>query len=349
MATAMEIDDNKCASLQKNINPFTKQPYSEKYLQDLKKRKRLPVYNFQQIFMDLLEEKQNKCIIVTGSGSGKSTQIPQWCLEYSRKINNTKSIVCTQPQKGAAIELAKRVASEIDVKLGTIVGYNVRSDRIYDETTKLIFMTPEVLLHEVISNIKIDKYHIIIIDEAHERQINIDMLISLLYYSLKNTDDLKIIIMGATLDAAKFQNFFDKSPLLSIPGFTYPIEIIYDNECTVAPQNGIHEILEKIAVLVVQIHFKNTNGDILVFLPGKEDILNTEKYINFKLKQTSPLKKLSIIHLNGQLSKSNQDKALKKRQERIVILETNIAETSSTIDNIMFVIDSGYIKESHYN
>ncbi|KAF7991006.1 hypothetical protein HCN44_000811 [Aphidius gifuensis] len=220
--------------------------------------------------MDLLEEKENKCIIVTGE---------------------TGFVV--------AIELAKRVASEIDVELGTIVGYNVRFDRIYDETTKLIFMTTGVFLHEVISDIKNDKYYIIIIDKAHERRINIDMLISLVYYPLKNTDNLKIIIMSATLDAAKFQKIFDKSPLLSIPGFTYPIGIIYDNECPDDEQsaNGIHEILEKIAELIVQIHFNNTNGDILVFLPGKEDILNTEKYIEYPV----PLRKLlstleNLIH-----------------------------------------------------
>lgn len=199
----------------------------------------LPVWEYKQAFMTTISKNQ-VTVLVGETGSGKTTQIPQCCVEWVREYSaNKKGVACTQPRRVAAMSVAARVADEMDVVLGQEVGYSIRFEDCSSAKTILKYLTDGMLLREAMSDPLLENYSCLVLDEAHERTLATDILMGLLKEIAKQRQDLKIIVMSATLDAGKFQDYFDKVPLFSIPGRTFPVEI---------------------------------EGDILLFLTGQEEI-----------------------------------------------------------------------------
>ena len=227
-----------------------------------RKRIQLPVWEYQDKFLDILDK--NKIIVLVGeTGSGKTTQIPQWCVDYCRKSNNKIGVACTQPRRVAAMSVATRVAEEMDVELGQEVGYSIRFEDCCSARTVLKYCTDGMLLREAMSDPLLEAYSIIMLDEAHERTLSTDLLMGVLKHVVAKRNDLKIIVMSATLDAGKFQNYFDNCPLMNVPGRTHPVEIFYTPE----PER---DYLEAAIRTVVQIHVCEEEGDVLLFLTGQE-------------------------------------------------------------------------------
>jgi pre-mRNA-splicing factor ATP-dependent RNA helicase DHX16 len=201
-------------------------------------------------------------IIVGETGSGKTTQIPQYLYGYCR---DGMKIGCTQPRRVAAMSVAARVAQEMDTKLGNKVGYSIRFEDCTSERTRIKYMTDGMLLREFLSEANLQSYSVIIIDEAHERTLHTDVIFGLVKDIARFRPDLKVLISSATLDAQKFSDFFDEAPVFRIPGRRFPVEIFY----TKAPEA---DYIDACVVTVLQIHVTQDSGDILVFLTGQEEI-----------------------------------------------------------------------------
>lgn len=294
-------------------------------------------------------------VFVGETGSGKTTQIPQFVLfDDMPHLNGRKQVACTQPRRVAAMSVAKRVADEMDVQLGQEVGYNIRFEDKTGPNTILKYMTDGMLLREAMNDHNLDRYSCIILDEAHERTLATDILMGLLKEVSLRRPDLKIIIMSATLDAQKFQGYFNNAPLLAVPGRTHPVEIFYTPE----PER---DYVEAALRTVLQIHATEPEGDILLFLTGEEEIEDACRKISLEgdelLRETDcgPLK---VYPLYGTLPPQHQqrifDPAPPPRRPggapgRKVIVSTNIAETSLTIDGIVYVVDPGFSKQKVYN
>ncbi|OCH84806.1 P-loop containing nucleoside triphosphate hydrolase protein [Obba rivulosa] len=271
-------------------------------------------------------------------------------------------VVCTQPRRLAATSVAKRVANEMDVHLGKEVGYSVRfEDMTEPGTTFLKYMTDGMLMREAMNNPTLAGYSTVIIDEAHERTIATDILMGLLKSLAKRRSDLKIIIMSATLDTSKFRSFFANSttkepaPLLKIPGRPYPIKTLY--------LSRLDQDYVKMAIrTTLRIHTKEDPGDVLVFLTGEEEIEDACRMITLKaegLMNQSPnsVGPLVCVPLYSSLSPSEQARAFeppppaRKRggpPGRKVVVATNVAETSLTIDGIVYIVDSGFSKQKDF-
>lgn len=227
-----------------------------------RKRIQLPVWEYQENFINLLDN--NQIIVLVGeTGSGKTTQIPQWCVDYCRKRKIKTGVACTQPRRVAAMSVAARVAEEMDVQLGQEVGYSIRFEDCCSAKTILKYCTDGMLLREAMSDPLLEAYSIILLDEAHERTLSTDILMGVLKQVVTKRPDLKIIVMSATLDAGKFQHYFDDAPLMNVPGRTHPVEIFYTPE----PER---DYLEAAIRTVIQIHICEEEGDCLVFLTGQE-------------------------------------------------------------------------------
>ena len=204
-------------------------------------------------------------VFVGETGSGKTTQIPQFVLFDDLPHFHRKQVACTQPRRVAAMSVASRVADEMDVVLGQEVGYSIRFEDNTSANTILKYMTDGMLLREAMNDHNLDRYSCIILDEAHERTLATDILMGLLKEVAIRRPDLKIIIMSATLDAQKFQRYFGGAPLLAVPGRTHPVEIFYTPE----PER---DYVEAALRTVRQIHASEPEGDILLFLTGEEEI-----------------------------------------------------------------------------
>lgn len=216
--------------------------------------------------MRLLDENQT-IVLVGETGSGKTTQIPQWCVDYCLKQrqenDQTLCVACTQPRRVAAMSVAARVADEMDVTLGEQVGYSIRFEACTSSKTVLKYLTDGMLLREAMNDRRLGQYGVIILDEVHERTLSTDILMGVLKQLIARRKDIKIVVMSATLDAGKFQTYFDNSPLLSVPGRTHPVEILWAD----APAK---DFLEAAVETIFQIHSEEDEGDILVFLTGQE-------------------------------------------------------------------------------
>ena len=211
-----------------NINPYTNKPFSRRYFDILENRKKLPVWEQRQEFFDCI--KKNQTIVLVGeTGSGKTTQIPSMILEagYAR---GKKMIACTQPRRVAAMSVSKRVSEELDVELGEEVGYNIRFEDMTGTKTVLKYMTDGMLLREAMADPLLERYAAVVLDEAHERTLSTDILFGLIKEVAVQRPDLKLVVMSATLDAGKFQAYFDSAPLLKVPGRLHPVEIFYTPE-----------------------------------------------------------------------------------------------------------------------
>jgi len=337
---------------QSSKNPLNGQPFSIKYYDILKKRLTLPVWEYKDSFMATLDKHQTT-VLVGETGSGKTTQIPQACVEYARNLpGKTLKVACTQPRRVAAMSVAQRVADEMDVAIGQEVGYSIRFEDCTSQKTLLKYMTDGMLLREAMSDPLLEAYSCILLDEAHERTLATDILMGLLKEVAKQRPDLKIIVMSATLDAGKFQDYFDGAPLLTIPGRTFPVEIFYTPE----PEK---DYLEAAIRTVVQIHMcEEEEGDILLFLTGQEEIDEACKKITKEIDNMGQdVGQIKCIPLYSTLPPNLQQKIFEPAPPnrangaigRKVVVSTNIAETSLTIDGIVFVIDPGFSKQKVYN
>ncbi|KAL9036196.1 MAG: hypothetical protein Q9214_006244 [Letrouitia sp. 1 TL-2023] len=293
-------------------------------------------------------------VFVGETGSGKTTQIPQFVLFDDQPNIRRKFIACTQPRRVAAMSVAQRVANEMDVNLGEEVGYNIRFEDVTGPKTILKYMTDGMLLREAMNDNDLSRYSTIILDEAHERTLATDMLMGLLKEVVQRRQDLKLVIMSATLDAQKFQSYFNDAPLLAVPGRTHPVEIFYTEE----PER---DYLEAAIRTVLQIHSREPEGDILLFLTGEEEIEDTCRKINLEVDEMieeSDVGPLKVYPLYGTLPPQQQQlifgPAPQARRPggapgRKCIVSTNIAETSLTIDGIVYVVDPGFSKQKVYH
>ncbi|KAH9475508.1 DEAH-box ATP-dependent RNA helicase prp43 [Psilocybe cubensis] len=344
-----------------DVNPFTKQPHSGQYKKILETRKKLPVFAQMDEFLKIFSE--NQIIVMVGeTGSGKTTQIPQFVAYSDLPHTKGKMVACTQPRRVAAMSVAKRVADEMDVQLGRHVGYSIRFEDMTEAgTTFLKYMTDGMLLREAMNDPSLERYSTIILDEAHERTLATDILMGLLKGIAKKRKDLKIIIMSATLDALKFQKYFSlrsdaTAPLFKVPGRTHPVEVFYTQE----PEP---DYVEAAIRTVLMIHRAEDPGDILLFLTGEEEIEDACRKIKLEAddllnQDPSSVGPLSCIPLYSSLPPQQQQRIFDAAPPPItkdgppgrkVVVSTNIAETSLTIDGIVYVVDPGFSKQKVYN
>eukprot|EP00005_Dracoamoeba_jomungandri_P006061 CAMPEP_0174261780 /NCGR_PEP_ID=MMETSP0439-20130205/12156_1 /TAXON_ID=0 /ORGANISM="Stereomyxa ramosa, Strain Chinc5" /LENGTH=554 /DNA_ID=CAMNT_0015346343 /DNA_START=17 /DNA_END=1678 /DNA_ORIENTATION=+ len=332
-----------------STNPYSGRPYSRRYYEILEKRKTLPVHEQKEQFLQLM--KNNQVLILVGeTGSGKTTQIPQFALEINTAPG--KKIGCTQPRRVAAMSVAKRVADEMDVILGQEVGYNIRFEDVTSNKTVLKYLTDGMLLREAMSDPLLESYGVIVLDEAHERTLSTDVLFGLMKEILRNRKDLKLVVMSATLDAVKFQKYFDDAPLMEVPGRLFPVEIFYTPE----PER---DYLEAAIRTVTQIHLCEDPGDILLFLTGEQEIEDACKRLREQSKSMGDeVGELKVLPLYSSLPPTKQqlifEPAPPPRRPggppgRKCVVSTNIAETSLTIDGVVYVVDPGFAKQKVYN
>ncbi|EFH54707.1 hypothetical protein ARALYDRAFT_349295 [Arabidopsis lyrata subsp. lyrata] len=337
------------------INKWNGKPYSQRYYDILEKRRTLPVWLQKEEFLKTLNSNQT-LILVGETGSGKTTQIPQFVIDAVDAETSDKRrkwlVGCTQPRRVAAMSVSRRVAEEMDVTIGEEVGYSIRFEDCSSPRTVLKYLTDGMLLREAMADPLLERYKVIILDEAHERTLATDVLFGLLKEVLKNRPDLKLVVMSATLEAEKFQDYFSGAPLMKVPGRLHPVEIFYTQE----PER---DYLEAAIRTVVQIHMCEPPGDILVFLTGEEEIEDACRKINKEVgnlgDQVGPIK---VVPLYSTLPPAMQQKIFDPAPEpvteggppgRKIVVSTNIAETSLTIDGIVYVIDPGFAKQKVYN
>ncbi|GKZ82969.1 hypothetical protein AnigIFM56816_007795 [Aspergillus niger] len=306
-------------------------------------RKSLPIYQFRDQIIQAVHDHQ-VLIIVGETGSGKTTQIPQYLHEAGFTKGGMK-VGCTQPRRVAAMSVASRVAEEMGVKLGNEVGYAIRFEDNTSDKTVLKYMTDGMLLRELLTEPDLGQYSALMIDEAHERTVPTDIACGLLKDIAKARPDLKLLISSATMDAQKFQQYFDDAPIFNIPGRRYPVDIHYTSQ----PEANY---LAAAITTVFQIHVTQGSGDILVFLTGQEEIEAAEQSLQeTSRKLGNKIPEMIICPIYANLPSELQTKIFEPTppKARKVVLATNIAETSLTIDGIVYVIDPGFVKENVFN
>ena len=306
-------------------------------------RKSLPIYVYRDEFIAALEQHQI-LIIVGETGSGKTTQLPQYLHEAGYTKDGLK-VGCTQPRRVAAMSVAARVAEEMGVKVGNEVGYSIRFEDNTSDKTILKYMTDGMLLREFMTEPDLAGYQALMIDEAHERTVHTDILLALVKDLSRERPDLKLLISSATMNAEKFSTYFDDAPIFNIPGRRYPVDIYY----TPAPEANY---LAAAITTVFQIHTTQGSGDILVFLTGQDEIEAAELELTETARKLgNRVKELIICPIYANLPSDLQSKIFEPTppNARKVVLATNIAETSLTIDGIVYVIDPGYVKENVFN
>src|SRR3954463_14551 len=270
----------------------------------------------------------NQVTVIAGeTGSGKTTQIPKMCLELG--LGEKGLIGHTQPRRLAARTVAERIAEELDVPLGEEVGFQVRFTGEVGRSTRIKLMTDGILLAEIQHDKLLKKYSTIIIDEAHERSLNIDFILGYLKRILPKRPDLKVIVTSATIDPERFAEHFGGAPIVEVSGRTYPVEVRYrppdeDSDQTDAIGDAVEELLRERA------------GDILVFLSGEREIRDTADALEGRLRSD-----IEILPLFARQSTAAQQRVWKAHSKRRVVLATNVAETSLTVPGIHYVIDPG--------
>ncbi|MEI8385814.1 MAG: ATP-dependent RNA helicase HrpA, partial [Nitrosomonadaceae bacterium] len=282
----------------------------------------------------------HQVVIVCGeTGSGKTTQLPKICLDLKRGVNGM--IGHTQPRRIAARTVATRIASELNTPLGQAVGYKVRFSDKVSQDTYIKIMTDGILLAEIQGDHTLSSYDTIIIDEAHERSLNIDFLLGYLKQLLPRRPDLKIIVTSATIDADRFSTHFNQAPVIEVSGRMYPVEMRYRPIST----EGEEELDIDQAILdAVDETTRSGLGDVLVFLPGEREIRETAE----SLRKHHPVG-AEILPLFARLSFAEQERVFKTGGSRRIVLTTNVAETSLTVPGIRYVIDTGVARINRYS
>lgn len=306
-------------------------------------RKGLPINSFREQLLDAISKYQ-VLIIVGETGSGKTTQIPQYLHEAGYTKDGLK-VGCTQPRRVAAMSVAARVAEEMGVKVGNEVGYSIRFEDATSDKTVLKYMTDGMLLREFLTEPDLGAYSALMIDEAHERTLHTDILFGLVKDIARFRPELKLLISSATMDAQKFAKYFDDARIFNIPGRRYPVDIHY------TPQPEANYLAAAVTT-IFQIHITQGKGDILVFLTGQEEIEAAEQNLQETARKLgSKVPEMVICPIYASLPSELQSKIFEPTPPgaRKVVLATNIAETSLTIDGIVYVIDPGFVKENVYN
>ncbi|KAK4589753.1 hypothetical protein RGQ29_020362 [Quercus rubra] len=326
-----------------------------------KQRQRLPVYKYRTAILYLVETHATS-IIVGETGSGKTTQIPQY-LKEAGWADGGRVIACTQPRRLAVQSVAARVAEEMGVKLGEEVGYTIRfEDLTNTNTTTIKFLTDGVLLREMMDDPLLTKYSVIMVDEAHERSISTDILLGLLKKIQRRRPELRLIISSATIEAKSMSAFFQASKrrrglegeelgprmepaILSVEGRGFNVQIHFAEE-------PVSDYVQAVVSTVLSIHNQEPMGDILVFLTGQDDIDTAVKLLNEEAQSNGKKSSgLIVLPLYSGLSRAEQELIFTPtpRGKRKVVISTNIAETSLTLEGIVYVVDSGFSKQRFYN
>lgn len=311
----------------------------------------LPIAEHREAIKEALSKHQ--VLVIAGeTGSGKTTQLPKLCLELGRGVQGL--IGHTQPRRLAARSVASRIAEELNTPLGGVVGYQVRYEDHSDDNTLVKLMTDGILLAETARDRFLQRYDTLIIDEAHERSLNIDFLLGYIKNILPKRPDLKVIITSATIDLQRFSEHFDNAPIIEVSGRTYPVETWYrpllaerdedgqTQEEDLSIEQGIVRALAEITDY--ERSQKRLPGDVLVFLPGEREIRECAEVL-----RKAELKHTLILPLYARLSPSEQQKIFQPQTGRKVVLATNVAETSLTVPGIRYVIDSGTARISRYS
>ncbi len=300
----------------------------------------LPVYQHRDVIIDALGRNQ-VIVVESPTGSGKTTQIPKILYDAGFALNGMIGV--TQPRRIAALSVSHFIARQSGTTIPGLVGYKMR---FVDETvsnTKIVIMTDGILLQEMKTDHYLSNYNVIMVDEAHERSLNIDFIIGLLKGILRERSDLKVVISSATINAAVFSEYFDECPVVTIEAMMYPVEHRYE------PPEYLHDftsIIDRIVEIVKRVEREGKQGDILVFLSGEEQI----KLCITALSELNRKKTMVLIPLYARLSQEEQERVfLDYPGKRKVIVATNIAETSVTIDGIRHVIDPGFAKLNYYH
>lgn len=303
--------------------------------------RKLPVYEQRERILEAL--KDNQVIVVESpTGSGKTTQLP--VILYEAGYAAKGMIGVTQPRRIAALSVSEFIAKQLSVELGTLVGYKMRFEDKTDFSTKIKIMTDGILLQEMKLDPMMLRYDVMIVDEAHERSLNIDFILGLLKRVLEARPEFKVIISSATINADIFSSYFGDCPVVKIDTITYPVTLVYDPPLA---ENNMDVLIEKIIEITERTLASKRNGDILIFLPGEKSIKDCIALLSLcKVKD-----RLHIIPLYARLGKDEQERVFEEPPpgKVKVVVSTNIAETSVTIDGVTTVIDSGLAKLNFYN
>ncbi|VAI89168.1 unnamed protein product [Triticum turgidum subsp. durum] len=305
-------------------------------------RQQLPIYRLKNELVKALHHHQ-VLVVIGETGSGKTTQVTQYLAEAG--YTEAGKIACTQPRRVAAQSVAKRVAEEFGCPLGEEVGYSIRFDDRTGPDTVIKYMTDGMLLREIMVDKNLSCYSVVMLDEAHERTIYTDILFGLLKQLIRRRTDLKLIVTSATLDAEKFSRYFFNCNIFTIPGRTFPVEILYAKE----PQS---DYMDAALITVLQIHLSQPEGDILLFLTGQEEIDQACNSLHERMKVLgNDVPELLVNPVYSALPTEMQSKIFEPAPlgKRKVIVATNIAEASITIDGIYYVVDPGFAKLNVYN
>lgn len=307
-------------------------------------RQSLPVTDVKDDLLHVLREN-NICVIVGETGSGKTTQLTQFLFEDGYAALG--KIGCTQPRRVAAMSVAKRVSEERGCELGSLVGYTIRFEDVTSSETQIKYMTDGILLRETLRDSDLDDYSCIIMDEAHERSLNTDVLFGILKRVAARRRDFKLIVTSATLNAEKFSEFFGSVPVFHIPGRTFPVEVTHSKTPT-------EDYVQAAVKQVLQVHLSYPAGDILVFMTGQEEIECVCWALQQRIDQVlndSSVPPLLILPMYSQLPSDLQARIFERAPEgtRKCVVSTNIAETSLTVDGILYVVDTGMCKLKVYN
>ena len=343
MLAGVDDDDDKDTKNNSNsevTSTTTKEQSAKEKIEQT--RRSLPIYAFREELVAAMKEYQI-LIVVGETGSGKTTQIPQYLHEEG--FTRRGRVCCTQPRRVAAMSVAKRVSDEMGTRLGQEVGYSVRFEDCTSGRTLVQYMTDGMLLREFLSEPDLRKYSVVMIDEAHERTLHTDILFALVKDVARFRPDLSVVIASATLDAERFSTYFDKAPVFNIPGRRYPVDIYY----TKAPEA---DYLDAVVVSVLQIHVTQPLGDILVFLTGQEEVDSAAETLAARTRGLGTrIRELVVCRIYAALPSDLQARIFEPTPPgaRKVVLATNIAETSITIDGVVYVIDTGFCKQKSYN
>ena len=332
--------DEAIAKLDKQIENSISLANQRNNALDIEFPPELPISDEREKIISMIAN--NQVIILCGeTGSGKSTQLPKICLSMGRGVFGR--IGHTQPRRLAARSLATRVSSELQQPLGDVVGYKVRFKEQVKPITRVKLMTDGMLLAEIQQDKWLNEYDTLIIDEAHERSLNIDFLLGYLNQLIKKRKDLKLIITSATIDPQRFAKHFSDAPIINVSGRTYPVEVRYRPlEANVTSERD--EELQKAIVMAINEISRLDRGDILIFLSGEREIRETADTLS-----RQKLGMTDVLPLYARLSSSEQNQIFSISNKRRIILSTNVAETSLTVPGIHYVIDAGFARISRYS
>ncbi len=287
--------------------------------------------------------RAHQVVVVAGeTGSGKTTQLPKLCLAAGRGVDGM--VGCTQPRRLAARAVARRVAEELQAPLGEAVGFQVRFSEQVGDSTVVKFMTDGILLAEIQSDRLLSRYDTIIVDEAHERSLNIDFLLGYLKRLLPRRPDLKLIVTSATIDTARFSAHFGDAPVVSVEGRGFPVEVRYRPLEGEGEDEGQRSVLDGIVAACDEIDRERAGGDTLVFLPGEREIRDAHQAL-----EKRGYRHTEVLPLYARLSARDQDRVFHPGPQRRIVLATNVAETSLTVPRIHYVVDPGVARVKRYS